>query len=470
MMSQLHSAPLDLDPALAVEAWASAPGCLLLEGGREWRGRACSALLTSPRWILRQDRDGRRQPTGKVPPLFLDPDRDLIETIFAAQPRRDHPTTTPAFCGLAGYFGYEATHLRRGLRRSGHSRFDLEDIWLGAYDRALVFGPHLDLPLLVVAESPLFDSDPVDLPQRWEEAAEELKARRKCESGVSVRTGAVEGIDADWHRAAVETIQSHLRSGESYQVNLTGFASARSDLDPFLAYRHESRNNPVCFSAFLRHERAAISCHSPELLLRMRGERAETAPIKGTWPAGAGAESHLLASQKDRAEHVMIVDLCRNDLGRSARYGSVEVADFAKPIHLRGLVHLISSIRARVDDASRGRVLADLFPAGSITGAPKRRTMEIIAEVEAEERGPYTGSIGYVDILGNADWNIAIRTAIWQDHRVHFGCGGGIVLDSDPAREYEEMQWKSASFFESLQEATRASSSGDALHSKESVS
>jgi anthranilate/para-aminobenzoate synthase component I len=163
----------------------------------------------------------------------------------------------------------------------------------------------------------------------------------------------------------------------------------------------------------------------------------------------------------------MIVDLCRNDLGRHARYGSVRVEDFAATLRMRNVVHLISRISARLDENRADRVLADLFPAGSITGAPKRRTAQIIGEIEPEIRGPYTGSLGYADLHGNSDWNIAIRTAVWQDRRVHFGCGGGIVLDSDPDLEYEEARWKASSFFDSLRAVISPSSSEPVLSEKE---
>jgi anthranilate/para-aminobenzoate synthase component I len=146
----------------------------------------------------------------------------------------------------------------------------------------------------------------------------------------------------------------------------------------------------------------------------------------------------------------MIVDLCRNDLGRCARTGSVEVDGLLEPLEVRGIDHLVSRIRAEVRPGGRGGILDALFPGGSVTGAPKRRAMEIITELELGARGPYTGSIGYVTPDGDADFSIAIRTAIWQDDHVHFGCGGGIVIDSDPATEYAEARLKAASFFDSL--------------------
>jgi para-aminobenzoate synthetase component I len=471
MTPTFHHAPFELDLEATLAAATSQPGTLLLEGGAPWDGAAASALLYHPRWTLREDSTGRRHAEGSVPAALRDPARDLLRLPFESFPRQNSAPLTPTFCGLAGYYSYEYGSARHGTPRVARSRFEVDDVWLGAYDRALIFGGGLESPILAVATSELWDDELPDLNRRWNEAAAML---RELSSAEEPRTlggamGRLEFLDPDWHRGAVERIHEYLVQGDCYQVNLTGFASSDCDIDPFLAYQQESRDNPVAFSAFLRSDSAVVSCHSPELLLRLRGTTAETAPIKGTWPAGVTAANELRASPKDLAEHVMIVDLCRNDLGRNAEYGSVRVEDLARPLHLRGLVHLVSRIRAEISDPCRSALLADLFPAGSITGAPKRRTMEIIAEIEREARGPYTGSFGYVDIFGNADWNIAIRTAVWQTQRVHFGCGGGIVLDSEAEREYEEARLKAASFFASLETVARRATAGPALRAQEST-
>jgi para-aminobenzoate synthetase component 1 len=275
-------------------------------------------------------------------------------------------------------------------------------------------------------------------------------------------TGGDAGLDEVWYRAAFARVQGHLRAGDAYQINLTGFVPFRARSTPWEMFQHQARTNPVPFAAFLRLEEAVVTCHSPERLLRLRDDLAETAPIKGT--AVAGGEGALLASQKDRAEHVMIVDLARNDLGGSCRFGTVQVAELMGTLPLAHLVHLVSRVHGRVRPEHRHNLLADLFPGGSITGAPKRRAMEIIASVEQSARGPYTGSIGFVDRAGNADWNIAIRTAVWQGEHAYFGCGGGVVLDSDCDRELAEAALKARSFSASLAESlpprTTAASEG----------
>ncbi|HKI84215.1 MAG TPA: anthranilate synthase component I family protein, partial [Candidatus Krumholzibacteria bacterium] len=257
-------------------------------------------------------------------------------------------------------------------------------------------------------------------------------------------------FDERWHARAVENVKRHLRAGDVYQVNLTGMATARSNISPFEAFLDQGRRNPVPFAAYLNTGEETICSHSPELLLGLEGDWAETAPIKGTASQAPGDFATLLRSPKDRAEHLMIVDLCRNDLGMSANYGTVKVAEFMAPLRLHHLVHMVSRIEGRVPRARRPRLLGDLFPGGSVTGAPKRRAIEIISQLETAARGPYTGSLGFFDRNGRGVWNIAIRSAVWQGGRVSFGCGGGIVLDSDPAREYEEAVLKACSFFDTL--------------------
>jgi para-aminobenzoate synthetase component 1 len=440
---------LELDPLAAARALSHRPGTLLLHGQRDWRGSKRSALLFDPRWSLFQTLGAPLAWTGDVP-TPVSPPLPAEQLLFhMAASWRPREATHPLFAGIAGYLGYDLGPARWSVVPSSPPPFELPDCRLYAYDCALVFGEG-EVPRLVVADLDPWVAAGVSLEERLEEAAAILGESSSPLVPYSHRIDDQTFPDVLWHQRAVTRIQRHLRVGDAYQVNLTGFASARCDLDPFAAFLDQSRRNPVAFAAFLRTEEAAISSHSPELLLRLHGDRAETAPIKGTTAEGPGDAESLAASPKDTAEHIMIVDLCRNDLGISADYGSVEVSALMEPMRLARLVHLVSRIEARIPVERRHRILHDLFPGGSITGAPKRRAMEIIAEVELGRRGPYTGSFGYVDVGGFADWNIAIRTAVWQNGRVAFGCGGGIVLDSVAEQEHEEAVLKARSFFDTL--------------------
>ena len=422
---------LHIDPLDAAAAVAHRPGTVLLHAGG---GHQRSVLLVEPRWTLQCGRDGRPSWSGSVPDgahLGDDPLRWASTLNDALAPASPHPDVP----WLAGVLSFDAGTAHHGARSPRATPFDVPEVWLAAYDRALVFEPGRPARLVEHRDDGAADS-----------FVDRLRSAARAPGGGD--TGAVEFFGRRWHRDAVRSVREHLLRGDVYQINLTGFARARTSIDPFEGFRREARCNPTALGAYLCLDDAAITSHSPELLLRRRGDRVSTGPIKGTAPAGSDAL--LRASEKDRAEHVMIVDLCRNDLGRIARPGSVRVEPLMAPLHARGLVHLVSEVHARLVPARRHELLGALFPGGSITGAPKRRACQVISELETAARGPYTGAIGAVSPNGDTDWSIAIRTAVWQDGAVHFGTGGGIVLDSDPDREYEEARLKARSFFASL--------------------
>jgi para-aminobenzoate synthetase component 1 len=268
---------------------------------------------------------------------------------------------------------------------------------------------------------------------------------------------------ADAYRAAVRRILCYLRAGDAYQVNLTlpfaaDLAAPARVLCARLALRH-----PVPYTAYLDLGDAEVVMNSPELLLRRRGQRVETRPIKGTRPRGADAAhdaalaAELVRDPKERAEHVMIVDLERNDLGRVCAVGSVVVERFAQVERHPSVHHLVSTIAGRLAaDVGLAALLRATFPGGSITGAPKERAMEIIAELEPVPRGIYTGALGVVDPRGDLELALPIRTAVVADGRLRWHAGGGIVLDSDPERELAEAWLKTAALRWALGEDTAA--------------
>ncbi len=484
------SRPLSIDPLAATAGLARDCGTLLLHGQRSWAGRpARSLLLFAPRWVLRQRAGGPARWSGETPtPHPPQPDALSLLGHFGASRSTVRHTEGMWFPGLAGFLGYELGWRGWSPPRPAPPPFRLPSAWIGAYDCGLLFGGGRSPRLMVSSLGP-WSPPPPSTPGTWsihpesgprppagvlppwrrtllaradwaqdllEGAARRPEARlasgtRRREEGDSPTSlPDPELPDPGHHRRAFQRIRRHLLAGDIYQANLTGFATARTEVSPWEAFLHQARLNPVPFAAYLRTEEATLTSHSPELLLQTDGERAETAPIKGTVSDEHGDWNTLQSSGKDRAEHLMIVDLCRNDLGICARPGTVEVVSFMEELKLRGLVHLVSRIQAMVPRGRQAELLGALFPGGSITGAPKRRAMEIIAAVEAHQRGPYTGSIGMVDASGRQQWNLAIRTAVWQDGRVSFGCGGGIVVDSDPDREYEEAVLKARSFFATL--------------------
>jgi len=246
--------------------------------------------------------------------------------------------------------------------------------------------------------------------------------------------------------AAVKRVREYIFAGDIFQANLSQRFEAATDESAWSFYLRLRQRNAAPFAAFLDFPEVVVVSASPERFLRVDANgHVETRPIKGTRPRGFGPEHDaalgqaLAESAKDRAENLMIVDLMRNDLSRVCAPGSVRVSELFSLEHYATVHHLVSTV---VGDLSPGTDAIDLlraaFPGGSITGAPKLRAMEIIAELEPSRRGVYCGSIGYWSVTGELDTNIAIRTAVLQDGCVYFSAGGGIVADSDPAQEYLE--------------------------------
>ncbi|HZS38774.1 MAG TPA: anthranilate synthase component I family protein [Polyangia bacterium] len=273
------------------------------------------------------------------------------------------------------------------------------------------------------------------------------------------RVGAVRwGIaDADY-RARVERVLDYLRAGDCYQVNLSHRLFAPLDDDGALPlYLRLRAAAPAPLGAYLRTGAGALVCNSPELFLRASPSSLETRPIKGTRPRGADAERDaslaavLRASEKENAEHLMIVDLERNDLGRVAVTGSVHVDGYARLVTLPTLHHLVSTVRARPrPGVGLGDLLTATFPGGSITGAPKLRAMEIIDELEGVRRGPYCGALGWLGASGHLDLALAIRTAVVRSGELILSVGGGIVADSLPDEELLETRVKAEAFLRAL--------------------
>jgi anthranilate/para-aminobenzoate synthase component I len=260
------------------------------------------------------------------------------------------------------------------------------------------------------------------------------------------------------YASAVERIREAIRDGDVYQVNLTRSFSVEGTCDPAALYRALTAPRPPRSSAFLRGDGWTIVSASPEVLLRFdrRAGVAESRPIKGTVRRGgddAGEIAVLLGSRKDASEHLMIVDVVRNDLGRIAPAGSVSVPSFRNVRTLEHVHHLESTVRATgLQDVALSDILAALSPAASITGAPKRAAVRMIGEIEPVPRGVYCGSIGYLDVRGHAELSVAIRTAVVTERSVRYHAGGGIVWDSDAAAEDDEARAKSAAFLRFIEE------------------
>lgn len=261
----------------------------------------------------------------------------------------------------------------------------------------------------------------------------------------------VEEAPGEHYEAAVRRARAHIAAGDVFQVNLSRRWRARfaQPPEPLALYRALSVSNPAPFAGLAWHPEFAIVSSSPERLLRIRDGRIETRPIAGTRPREQGADDDqrrrraLHRSPKERAEHVMLIDLERNDLGRVCEAGSVEVDEFMALESYAHVHHIVSNVSGRLAaGVTPGQAIAAVFPGGTITGCPKVRCMEIIADLEGEARGPYTGSMGYLNHDGSMDLNILIRTLVQQGSEVSLRAGAGVVADSRPARELAETRAK----------------------------
>ena len=328
-----------------------------------------------------------------------------------------------------GYLGYGLGSLIEELPCTAAADLGLPDCSLGFYDDVSVLDP------------------------------ERLSAGAAVPTLARSFAGLASTFTRDRYLATVERVLRYIQAGDVYQVNLSQRFSADCAADPFDVYLRLRCLSPAPYAAFLRFPDFVLMSSSPESFLEADPltRAIETRPIKGTRPRSrdfaedAALVRDLSASEKDLAENLMIVDLERNDLGRVAETGSVEVTGLFEVESYATVHHLVSTVRARL---RRDRDLVDLlratFPSGSVTGAPKVRAMQIIDELEPVARGPYTGAIGYIGFDGSMSLNVAIRILVVKDQRAYFHVGGGIVADSDPVAEYQETLDKGAALAQAL--------------------
>jgi para-aminobenzoate synthetase component 1 len=358
--------------------------------------------------------------------------------------------------GALGYWGYD---LARGMYDlpviAGDAKLlpEMEpDMAIGIYDWALVLDHRLKTVRLVSH-------------RRFAETSELLRKilqRLHNSPALPSDTFRVQGkitsnFTPDSYAAAFAQVQDYLRSGDCYQINLAQRFSAAAAGDALGAFLTLRSLSPAPYSAFLNFPQVQILCASPERFLRVHNGSVETKPIKGTRPRGSDVQQdHRLAEElrnhpKDRAENLMIVDLLRNDLGKSCTPGSVRVPKMFEVESYANVHHLVSTVEGKLAEGRDAlHVLRDCFPGGSVTGAPKLRAMQIIEQLEPHRRGIYCGTIGYVGFDGNMDSNIVIRTMVHSGKEIRCWAGGGIVADSEVKAEYLETLDKASAMLKLL--------------------
>ena len=408
-------------------------------------------------------------PTGARRTLAGEP-LAAVRQLVARHAAAPVPGLPPFQGGAAGYVAYDWGLTLERLPAPRYDDLGLPDLVIGLYDWVLAWDHESSRAWLISTGIPELSSEArlARAASRSAFVRQRLGTRdsgsgiRDSGSGIRGRAFApsfpVEGgwwdpslhLRSSFHRndylAAVERVREYIFAGDIFQANLSQRFEAATDESAWSFYMRLRQRNAAPFAAFLDFPEVVVVSASPERFLRVDANgQVETRPIKGTRPRGFGPEHDaalgqaLAESAKDRAENLMIVDLMRNDLSRVCAPGSVRVSELFSLEHFATVHHLVSTV---VGNLSPGTDAIDLlraaFPGGSITGAPKLRAMEIIAELEPSRRGVYCGSIGYWSVTGELDTNIAIRTAVLQDGRVYFSAGGGIVADSNPEHEYLE--------------------------------
>ena len=369
----------------------------------------------------------------------------------------------PPFTGGAvGYAGYDAVRRLERLPATNPDPIGLPDAWFGIFDAVIAFD-HVRHRLLFVTHAEEGGEEEARARLRALEERAFAPCRQSRPESFPPLTFE-EFSPRSSFLASVERAKEHIRAGDIFQVVLSRRWSAPFDGDPFAVYRALRSISPSPYQYFLRTPHGAIFGASPERLVRVAaapgGAAVETIPLAGTRPRGAtreedlALERELLADPKERAEHVMLVDLGRNDLGRVAKAGSVRVEDFFRVERYSHVMHIASRVTGVLAEGKDAvDALVATFPAGTLTGAPKIRAMEIIEDLEPVRRGAYGGTVGYLDFAGNLDVAIAIRTAVVVNGSLHVQAGAGIVADSDPEAEATECENKARALMRAVEKA-----------------
>jgi anthranilate synthase component 1 len=364
------------------------------------------------------------------------------------------PGLPPFTAGGVGYFAYDIVRQLENIGNRTKDDLDLPDCSLMFFDRLLAFD-HLRHQIHIIASADVHQESPK---QAYDRAITDIaRLEKKLAAGLRSlklqnprrgRSGKLKihsGTSRKRFIQSVNRAKEYIAAGDAFQVVLSQRLDFTPEVAPFDIYRALRTVNPSPYMYFLRNGDTHVLGSSPEMLVRVTGRKLEYRPIAGTHPRGRDAaddvrlEQEMLTDEKERAEHVMLVDLGRNDLGRVSEYGSVKVRDLMYVERYSHVMHLVSALEGKLRQGLDSLdAFAACFPAGTLSGAPKVRAMQIIEELEPTRRGIYGGSVLYADFAGNLDSCIAIRTMLMRGKKAYLQVGAGIVADSDPASEFDE--------------------------------
>lgn len=380
----------------------------------------------------------------------LDQLRDRVQAVKVA----NLPGLPPFVGGAVGYAGYDTVRYVENLPNAPDDDRQLPDLSFAFYDHMVVFD-NVQKTVIVVVLAKVKDAE---LKTAYEAArrrvdrfVDKLSTPTDSLTPTDIEAGGDSTLKYQSNftqpefEAAVRKCVEYIRAGDIFQVVFSQRLSVPLSADPFEVYRTLRVVNPSPFMFFLRTPKCTLVGSSPEILVRVVDGKVTVRPLAGTRRRGKTDEEdqrlaeELLADPKERAEHVMLVDLGRNDVGRVAKFGSVEISDVMVIERYSHVMHITSNVTGQLtDDRDAFDALAACLPAGTVSGAPKVRAMEVIDEIEPHRRGPYGGAVGYIDFAGNMDTCIALRTMVIHDGTAYIQAGAGIVADSVPAQEYEE--------------------------------
>ncbi|RWU20965.1 aminodeoxychorismate synthase component I [Pseudomonas alkylphenolica] len=440
----LHPLPYLADPAAYFARIRLAPGAVMLDSARPTAERGRFDLLSA--WPL-QTLTPQAAELGET---YLQRLRASLDELGRAELPKG--VELPFAGGLIGYLSYDFGRRLEPLPSLAANDLGMADASLGLYAWALISDHQLERSQLLFHPS-LADAERQRLINLFEAPAP------ACTAQFSLLAPMRGDISADDYHQAFDRVQAYIHAGDCYQINLTQRFRAPCQGDPWQAYQAIRQVCPTPFSGFqVLDDGSALLSFSPERFIRASGGQVETRPIKGTRPRSADAAqdarnaAELLESSKDRSENLMIVDLLRNDLGRTCKTGSVKVPELFSLESYPNVHHLVSSVTGQLAEGNDALdLIAGSFPGGSITGAPKIRAMQIIDELEPSRRALYCGSLLYVDVRGEMDSSIAIRSLLVKDGQVCCWGGGAVVADSEWRAEYEESITKVKVLLDTLQ-------------------
>ncbi|MCG3199853.1 MAG: Anthranilate synthase component 1 [bacterium] len=440
-----------------------------VEGG-ETLGRF-SFIGTEPRWVLvTSGKEATLLEDGRATPLALGAGLDPLELIRAAMARykpvgdRDLP---PFYGGFVGYIGHDVVGFFEDLDLRNPDDMGVPDCVFVLADSLVVFD-QVKHTILLVANA-FVEGDPKSAYERAVARIEELETRLRAPfepppfgAGRTRPLAVTLNRTKEDYCAAVEKALEYIRAGDAFQIVLSLRRQTEVNSTALDLYRALRRLNPSPYMFLLENEECTLIGSSPETLVKLVGDKVQYRPIAGTRPRGATPEEdsrleeELLADPKERAEHIMLVDLGRNDVGRVCVFNSVRVTDLMVVERYSHVMHIVSKV---VGTLSPGKTPFDLlravFPAGTLSGAPKIRAMEIIEELEPTKRGPYGGCVGYLGFGGNLDTCITIRTIVMKGRMAYIQAGGGLVYDSLPENEFQEALNKSRAMLRAVEIAER---------------